>query len=146
MIKNLLSILLAVLVLNNVSLAQTETVTKNIPVLEDGAVAKKKISVEYPIYNQAYLRSVQFELTAQPDDKTVLVISGKIENRLVRELINAEVVINLFDKDATAIETLIAEVRPRILGKKEKFGQFSVQSQHGPDIVACKIEITWQGK
>lgn len=145
--KKFLSILCVLFFLNGPSFAQeVKTAVKNVAVLEKGTATQKKISVEYPVYNQAYLLSVKFELTAQPDGKTALVISGKIENRLFRELINTEVTIELFDKNGTRLETLTAEVRPHIIDKKDKFGNFSVQDEYRSDITSCKIEITWQGK
>jgi hypothetical protein len=129
------------------SLAETEkkTGTKKISLTEESQPTGRSIDIIYPITTQAVLRILDIEIIKR-DNKKILTISGKVENMLTRELRNASITLEFFNKDGGSLDSITADILPRVISRGKKYGRFSAEINDSPDITSCQIKIEWQGQ
>lgn len=139
-------ILFCTLISPHFSFSQNNAIIENIFIKKDGIATEHKIQVEYPFYNQARIRSIQFEILNSEGKNPVLKISGRIENMLKRKLNNAEMTVELFNADGSSVEILQQKIMPRSIERGKRFGNFFVETNYSEGISSCKIDIIWPGK
>lgn len=104
------------------------------------------IKVTYPFYNQARLSGITFKFDDADPENPVLKISGQIDNMLRRDLVNAVVAIECFDKDGESLNADEKSVIPRSIKREKQPGRFHIKTEYSKDIASCSFNIHWPGK
>ena len=144
--KRFLIIFCVLIATTSLAIAQEDIHNEKITIKKDGVLSSQTILVEYPILNQARINNITFEIINIAGSASTLRISGRIQNMLKRDLINAEVIIEFFDTEKALINTLQKKAVPNSIKQENRFGTFSIETPFSEKMSSCKINIIWQGK
>ncbi len=120
----------------------------SVMVLDRGS-ALRPIAIRYEENNQAVIRNLEliFLETDRETNKTnILLLKGAVQNRLPRDLVNAQVNISFLNKDGETIRSEQRDILPRRLEKDDNGGRFFVKTEYSQDIALIEITLDWKGK
>lgn len=144
--KKFLPIILCLMLITpHLSLSQT-IVNEEITVhAKDDPQYTHTLRISYPLFNHAEINDLNFIIIDKKSTSPKLKISARINNKLPRKLLNAEITVELNGEEGL-LATAQKKVAPRSIERGERSRAIVIELDYTEDITSCMIDITWLGK
>ncbi len=121
----------------------------SIAILENGSPINHTVTIRYEKNTQAVIRNLELlflKFDRETNTGNVLLLKGSVQNRLSRDLTNAQVTVSYFDKDGELLSSKKSDILPHRINTNNNSGRFLVNTAYSEKISLIEITMDWQGK